>query len=230
MLSASAAVASVQPRHQVAHRLVPLRGSGRSVPGNYHPWIYWVRGNVSSYGNIGPSAVADCTVATAADLEQIFDGKTNPFPTSPWVSAYAALLAAEQPGTAPGPNAGLYINDVLTAWSTTGIAGTRIQAARPISLAKASVERALDRGPLYASFALPAPINDDAVTVNSDYVAATPWTPTFAGAGYAAGGVHAAAVVGFDSTYVYVESWGYVQPVTWAWWSEFSTAAWAIAP
>lgn len=193
--------------------------------------VYWPTGRPGAYGNVGPGSVADCTVATAADLEQIFAHRSRPADSAPWLAAYAHLLAEQEPGVQPGPDAGLAVGTVLAAWQGPGIAGTRIAAALPLGLGRASIEAALRRDPLYAVLDLPAPVAPGTpALVDTAYVALAQWTTAHPGSGYSAAGPHAAAVVGFDSTDVYLESWGYVQPVTWSWWRTYATTAWAITP
>ncbi len=192
---------------------------------------YWLLGVPGTYGNTGAGAVADCTVAAAADLEQIFTRSPEPLRAGPWIAAYDALLSAQQPGVPPGSAAGLSVASVLAAWQGPGIAGTRIASARPLGLGKASVEHALASGPLYAVVDLPAPAGPrTAPLVDTSYVALTQWTPADPGSSYSSGGLHAAAVVGFDASGVFLESWGYVQPVSWSWWAAYAAQAYVVAP
>jgi hypothetical protein len=198
-----------------------------SAPGT----AYWLHGVPGTYGNTGAGAVADCTVAAAADLEQIFTRSPEPLAPGPWIAAYDALLAAEQPGVSPGPSAGLAVAPVLATWAGPGIAGTRIASARALGLGQASIERALRAGPLYGVVDLPAPTDPGvAPLVDTSYVALTQWTPADPGSSYLSGGLHAVAVVGFDASSVFLESWGYVQPVSWSWWAAHAEQADAITP
>jgi hypothetical protein len=192
---------------------------------------YWASGTPGSYGNTGTGAVADCTVAAAADLEQIFTHSARPLPAAPWIDAYTAMLAAQDPGQSPGPDAPLAVPAVLATWQSTGIAGTRVAAVSSVALGQSSIEAALRQGPLYAVVDLPAPSDPGTPPlVDASYVALAEWSPGHPGTGYFAPGAHALAVVGFDHSAVLLETWGYVQPVSWSWWATYAMEAFAVHP
>ncbi|MHB1974799.1 MAG: hypothetical protein ACYCR4_11050 [Acidimicrobiales bacterium] len=192
---------------------------------------YWAFGVPGSYGNTGAGSVADCTIAAAADLEQIFTASARPLPVAPWMAAYTALLAAEDPGEAPGSSAGLSVSSVLAAWQHGGIAGTKVGAVSPVTLGRSTIEAALERGPLYAVVDLPAPVDPGtSPLVDSSYVALSQWSPGLPGSGYFVAGPHALAVVGFDRSSVFLETWGYIQPVTWSWWAAYASQAFSVVP
>lgn len=221
---------------RVASVLVAVPGSGEpasvpSAPGRSDPQVatvYWAPGQIGTYGNSGPGAVPDCAIATVADLEQIFLGSPRPLDPRPWLAEYWRLLgsAASAITRASG---GLDVRTVLRAWLTQGIAGSRIMAARPIHLDAVSVEQALAGGPLYGLIDLPEPVGQHAVNyVDAADIAVRPWTDVTPASGYVGSGPHAVAIVGYSDRYLFLETWGYVQPVSWGWWTAHSSAAWSI--
>jgi hypothetical protein len=115
----------------------PAVASG-SVP-NSSPWtIDWGAGiTFGAVDNVGPHAIADCTIASVAAIEQVFEHQPTPPNPRPYVAAYDALARAG--GESPGPNAGLVPSAVLAAWRKTGIAGSKISEAAPLPVSQSRV-------------------------------------------------------------------------------------------
>ena len=210
---------------------VALIGTRRDSVG-YSPVVYWLRSDrIGTYGNVGRGAIPDCAIAAAADLEQIFQRSASPLPARPWVEAYFELLGSVDGNRFGAGPAGLDVSEVLGTWQREGIAGTRIASAIATPLAKSALEAELASGPLYAELDLPRLAWAGSVTyVDGRSIAVQPWSLVAPGSGYSSGGLHAVVVVGFDASYVYVETWGYVQPVTWGWWAHYAVAAWRVTP
>nr|MDA8292323.1 hypothetical protein [Actinomycetota bacterium] len=191
--------------------------------------VDWAAGmTFGPVANVGPGAVADCTLAAVADVEQVLARETEPIDPTPFVAAYDALARAA--GEVPGPRSGLRPADVLAAWRAGEIAGTKVRAARLASLDVTTVERALEAGPLYAVLQLPAPASTAPTWVDASGVALSAWSRTAPPAGYAQAGPHVVAVVGYDSADVLVATWGFVQPIAWSQWTAMVTAAWSVGP
>lgn len=201
------------------------------APGSAAPQasIDWATGmSFGPVANVGRGAVADCTLAAVADIEQVFSRQDSPIDPTPYVAAYDALARAA--GERPGPAAGLRPADVVSAWQRGAIAGSRVRARRLAALDRVTVEQALASGPLYGVLALPAPASSAPTWVDASGVALGTWSSSTPPAGYAASGPHVVAVVGYGASGVLVATWGYVQPITWQEWGVLATAAWAVAP
>jgi hypothetical protein len=194
------------------------------------PWsVDWAAGiTFGTIGNVGPHAVADCAIATVADIEQVIKHKATPPDPAPYLAVYRSLARAE--GEAPSSDAGLVPSAVLTRWRTTGIAGSRISSAAPITSTPARIEAALASGPVYAVIDLPASASNAPTWVNSAGVALTAWSAATPPSGYAGGGAHVVAVVGYNASAVLVATWGYVQPISWGEWAALATGAWQVTP
>ncbi|MCU1495346.1 MAG: hypothetical protein JWO62_3110 [Acidimicrobiaceae bacterium] len=191
--------------------------------------VNWANGiTFGTVDNVGPGAVADCTVATVADLEQIFTHSPVPPSPAPYVAAYEVLARAE--GEVPGTNAGLLPADVLRVWRTSGIAGTRVAVVAATAVGRARLQQALSTGPIYAVVDLPASASSAATWIDDEGIALRSWTSTNAPAGYVGGGPHVVAVVGYNAQYVLLATWGYVQPVSWRLWQKMAAAAWSVRP
>lgn len=173
------------------------------------------------YGNIGTEG--DCTVAAAADLEQVWAaqaGQPDGRPTT------ASILAAYQAiiGPSANPADGAYTSEVLYYWESQGIGGQRIAGASEIALDPTSLENALAQdGALYGVIDIPAP--DYSWAMESPAVT---WSTNEAPPGSPVVNDHAVAIVGYNGIGPLFATWGYVQQVTWAWWSTWGLDAYAI--
>jgi hypothetical protein len=203
--SASGTFATVQP--------VRNCGSGGSgaVTGRGAPsQICWAAGlSFPSYGN---DYWSDCTLAAAAYLQQTWSNEVGDNaggldPTT-LLNQYEALSGASP----ANPDVDVSTSQLLSQWAGAGIDGSQIDASAQLSgiTNQQSMELAIwQLGGVYA-VAGNLPSSDESLAVG------TPWTVNNS-SGASAGG-HAFAVVGYDSTYVYIVTWGRIQAVTWGWW------------
>lgn len=201
-------------------------GSGTAGLGNgFGTGVDWFSG-VARFGTYGDVAsdgsLGDCALAAVADILQI-QQRSGPLRPGPFVAEYDTLARID--GEPPGAGAGLPVGQVLAAWSSSGIAGT-VEGSAPVGIGQGPLEAALAGGPLYVALALPAPGTGPVNVV--DGVSTAPWTTARAPLGYGGPGGHAAVAAGFDSRYVYLVTWGYVVPVTWAFWETYAEGAWQV--
>lgn len=215
------------PRRGLHASATAPKGPERSAGTTVLPGVNWYSAvpRFGTYGDVATDgALADCSLSAVADVLQL-QRHSGPLPAAPFVDAYLGLASAD--GLAAGSSVGLPVSQVLGTWASSGIDGS-IETATTVGTDQASMEAALAQGPLYVALSLPAP-GSGAVSVTSD-VATDAWTTTAAPVGYDAPADHAAAAAGFDARYVYLVTWGYVQPVTWAFWRVHALGAWLVQP
>jgi len=152
----------------------------------------------STYGNVDPGAIDDCTMASVADWIETTLGTTPA--DAPTIAAY---WAAEDDDNG-GADVGLTSTQLFDYWSTTGIDGSYLTSADPVSLS--SVETMLsDRYVLIATASLP---------------------DNFPLGGAAA--AHMWIVVGYSSLGPMIVTWGQEFQVTWSEFDSWTTGIWSI--
>ena len=151
------------------------------------------------YGNTGPGAIDDCTLATAADFIEVTFGVA---PGSPAI--VASYWAAERTYNA-GADAGLTADQLFAYWRHVGIAGTTLTGDVAVPIAE--VESYLAGGHvLFATAELPAGFP----------------------AGSTKAAAHAWLVVGSSSYGPMIVTWGQELQLSWADFAAWTTGVWAI--
>ena len=197
----------------------PVAGAA-TVPASVKHWS-----GVQQFGMYGNATLDDCSVAAIASLSQVWDvesgGSGNALPLAPILNAYAALGGNANRGVLP--------SQAFSAWES-GIDGTKIAAVSSIASDETSVEQAISQlGGIYAVVNITPndPQHPGVPTSSARAVAA--WTLATRPSPSAAE-AHVVAVVGYDANFVYLATWGAIQPVTWAWWNARVVQSWAILP
>lgn len=125
-----------------------------------------------------------------------------------------------------GVDSGLNEVDVLKAWSSeAGLLGHRIEAWAPLAVRHTQTLRQAIAfyGLAYLGVLMPAP-------AQAQFEASMPWDLTGTPDDYQIQGGHAVPAVGYYHPYLYVVTWGALQPVTWRWWHAYGEEAYAIVP
>ena len=223
--AAAAAATAAKAPGSSQHKL----SSAALAPHSYAPSVNYVPANyvLGTYGNVGQGAVGDCSEATAATYEQLAEHSSHPLASAGYLAEYDKLVAAED--ETPGP-AGTMPQALFADWETTGVAGTTIAGVTPVALTQSALEHALESGPLFVAVVLPAASSQTLPWVlNSEGIITTPWTSASVTPPYTGGATeHAALAVGFDSSYIYVATWGVVLPVSWSMFESMVNAVWSI--
>lgn len=184
--------------------------------------VCWASG--LSYPSYGNDYWSDCTFAAAAYLQQTWSNEvgagSGALDPNTVLSEYQSLTGA----TPANPNVGVSTSQLLSQWSGAGIDGSQIDASAQLAgiTNQTSMELAIWRlGGVYVT-AGNLPASDESLPIG------TPWTVANS-TGSSEGG-HALAAIGYDSTYVYVVTWGRVQAVTWGWWDAYVSQVVAALP
>lgn len=155
----------------------------------------------STYGNVGPGAVGDCTMASVADWI------ATTFGTAPSdQSTVSAYWAAEDEYNG-GADVGLTPGQLFAFWTNTGIDGTYLTGDNPVT-GQSEVESMLsNQYVLMAAENLPL---------------------GFPPGGGAVGGGHMWLVVGYGDYGPMIVSWGQEFQINWAEFSSWTTGVWSI--
>ena len=179
-------------------------------------------GNGVPYESYGNSAWGDCELAAAASLEQTWDGEIGdsiaPLDESTIIAEYEQLSGA----TPDDPSVGLGNSQLFAQWSGAGIVGTTIspQVSTLQTTNTGMIESAIWQfGGVYASVDLP--------NVDRSLADNTEWN--LANSQGATSG-HAIALVGYNQTDLFIVTWGRIQAVSWQWWDQYATGAYAVLP
>jgi hypothetical protein len=121
----------------------------------------------------------------------------------------------------PSTDQGARIQDVLSDWRHNGIAGHKCLAFAQVHprdhlevMRAVSVFSSLDLG-MY----VPA-------SAKAQFHAGLPWRVVANDGGLIGG--HSIEVVGYDPQWVYVVTWGTLQPMSWGFWDRYVEEAWAV--
>jgi hypothetical protein len=183
--------------------------------------------HVAQFGSYGNDDVGDCSLAAAADIVQYWRGAQQPLRSRSLLSQYAALSPTDD---------GVSSAALFSAWENEGILGNRIAGVSPVKRDILSIKAAIaQQHVLYAVVDLPTS-NGQISTVLEPYVAEDlpsgapnyPWTVQNTGSGPLL--EHAVDIVGYGPHYVYLVSWGAIQPTSWAWVLKYDVSIYAIHP
>jgi hypothetical protein len=177
-----------------------------------------------SYGNI---TTRDCSMAAVGALAQAWNlatGRpTTPLRTTPILARYREIDGGVDGGVLP--------SDAFDAWEQ-GVDGVHLSAEAELPPSDDALRTAVWQ--LGGVFAVVGLDSTDVAHVNqptSATMTMSPWTVTTTPTEPATAlATHSVAVVGYDANYVYLATWGSVQPVTWAWWNTHSIESWALLP
>ena len=179
-----------------------------------------------NWGILGNDQYGDCTFAGAVHLREAVaarEGVSENWPTADQVvEAYKAYTGCVEPGDEH--DSGANEADLLGVWLTDGlIDGNKILGYAPVDHRDHEELKSVVAlfGGSYLGVAVPAPAQEQ-------FGAGEPWDLTGTEEDYEIEGGHCVPGVGYDSDYLYVVTWGKVQPVTWRWIAAYMEEAWAV--
>jgi hypothetical protein len=182
---------------------------------------------VANWGMLGNDDWGDCTCAacghTVEQQTEYGQGAEYLITTGECLDEYTVIGGFNPDAGPPGENPtdnGATVQSALEYLQKTGLAGHKVAMfgeldVKNLNQLKQSV---YEFGTVCIGINLP-------VSAMTQFNAGQPWTPV---AGSAIDGGHCVIVVGYDANWVYVVSWGKVQPMSWAFWAEYVEEAWAI--
>jgi hypothetical protein len=154
----------------------------------------------SNYGNAGPGAIGDCTMAAVADWIETTLG------TTPDYNATVAAYWAAEDIYNGGADVGLQPNQLFSFWSTEGIDGTFLTGETSVGSDSAIETQLSARHVLVASENLPAG-----------------FPPGEGAAG------HMWIVTGYSSYGPMVVTWGQEIQLSWAAFNSWTTGVWSVS-
>jgi hypothetical protein len=183
--------------------------------------------SVNWYGDItfpmfANDAAGDCVEAEQGHHEQVLTtfglGQPATFTDADILGVYSAITGYDP--NDPSTDQGTVIQDAMTYWRRAGIAGRKIAAFAEVKVSDITeVKTAVSLfGPLSIGVNFPASAMDQ-------FNSGQPWDVVRNDGGNEGG--HCVCLVGYDSRYYYVVTWGAVQKVTPAWWAKYVEEAWA---
>lgn len=172
-----------------------------------------------AWGLLGNDTFGDCTIAGVVHLRMAVAAEhleTETFPTS-------AEVVTEYFKLSHGQDSGLVEANVLHTWHTAGLFGDRIAGYAPLDHRNPDelCSAVHTFGGAYLGVALPAP-------AQTQFADGQPWDLTGTPADRNIVGGHCIVACGYDPHYLYVVTWGKVQPVTWAWVGAYLEEAWGV--
>ena len=158
--------------------------------------------NYSTFGNLAPELLGDCTFAAVADWEEAYFGLTQS--TSQIVAEFAR---------ATGKKKNQLTNDeVFAFWQRYGIGDTFLKSANHISMDPVTLKNNLD------------------MPINRDLIAQVELTAgeNFAGYQMATSGYHWIVVDGYTPKGPVIITWGQILQMTWQQWNYDALNVWSI--
>jgi hypothetical protein len=190
------------------------------------PSVNWYS-QVPEWPMYGNADWGDCVEAEQGHHEEVFSfygaGALVEVTEKDVLDAYSAITGFDPNAGDPGSNPtdqGTVIQDAMSFWRKTGIAGHKIAAFTEVNGSDITeVKTALALfGPLSIGVNFPASAMDQ---INSG----RPWDVVTNDGGIQGG--HCICLVGYDDEFYYVITWGAVQKMTPAWWTKYVEEAWA---
>lgn len=171
-------------------------------------------------------SIGDCTVAEVGhqigSASKYATGNEVLFTDAQIVSMYSAVT-----GYVPGDEStdnGAVIQDVLTYWRKTGLGGHKLAAFAEVDVSNRS--EVLQAVAAFGSVDLGHMVTQGDM---DSFNAGTAWDTSYGNTTVVGG--HSTELVGYDSTFGYLVTWGRVQKFTWRWWNARVDEAWlAILP
>lgn len=169
---------------------------------------YGMDGN-DSWGDCGPAGLNHGFMTAAAETSE-----NETFPAAEQVVSYYLQYTG-------GQDSGVVLSDYLAYVRKNGFYGHTVQAYAPVSVHDVPTLQ-------YAVNAYNFAYCGIAVTaqMQRDFADGKPWTLESLQSPVEGG--HCVPAAGYDSQYLYVITWGAVQPVEWSAWHHMSTEAWAV--
>jgi hypothetical protein len=203
--------------------LAPHRDASFGVPGSvdYHSAVH------GAWGMYWNNQIGDCTFAEVA--HQIISSATyaRGHTGLPWdlvrgrdvLKGYSDVAGYDQ-YTGANDN-GCQIQDVLNYWRKTGVGKHRNVAFTQVKHTDMNeVQHALYVfGSLDLGMQFPQSAHDQ-------FARGLPWDAVPFDGGIIGG--HSVELVGYDANYLYVVTWGRVVRMTYAFWNQYITEAWAV--
>ncbi len=176
---------------------------------------------VTTWPMDGNDQYGDCTMAAAAHCIQMWNAVTNtndPVPT-------LAEITKEYFHLTGGPDSGLVEANVLKTWQTSGLWGNKIVGYAPVNVHSQTLLQQVVYlyGAAYIGIQVPA-------NAETQFGAHQPWTLVAGWQSQKIVGGHAIPIVGYDADYLYVITWGAVQPMAYDWFQTYGDEAWAVLP
>jgi hypothetical protein len=173
--------------------------------------------NLTDWGMLGNDQYGDCGVA---GLEHVFMAaakdvnNTETFPTDEQAVSYYLKYTK-------GQDTGVVLSQYLAYVRKNGYYGKKVQAYAPVAVHDVpTLQTAVW---LYDAVYTGITVTDQMMT---DFDDDKPWTMEST-EGEVDGG-HCVPIVGYDSQYLYIVTWGKIQPVAYPAWHQMSSEAWAI--
>lgn len=178
----------------------------------------------SSWGMDGNDNAGDCTCAEvdhSTKARQVAAGNPEVKSTAAEVLALYTAITGYNPND-PSTDQGAVMQDVRDYWHKHGVTlGGKLDKLTLFAAVDHTdlnlVRWCVDR---FGAVALGINFPDTAM---DQFDAGKPWDVV---SGARIEGGHAISMVGYDSTYAYVVTWGKVQPMTWAFFSRYVEEAW----
>jgi hypothetical protein len=176
---------------------------------------------VVSWPMFGNNKYGDCTMAAAAHAIQLWNAATkqsDPVPSQlAVVSEYFKLTG--------GADSGLVEANVLKTWRTSGLWGNQIVGYAPVNVHDQNLLQLAVYlyGLAYIGIQVPA-------NAETQFKESEPWTLVPGWQSQKIMGGHAVPIVGYDQQYLYVVTWGEIQPMAYDWWRVYGDEAWAVLP
>lgn len=166
----------------------------------------------------GNDQYGDCTIAAVAHMLQTWNAETeeaDKIPTEQQcIDTYFQLTG--------GVDSGLVEADVLSFWYRSGLWGNKIKGYAPVPINNlVQIHQAVA---FYGGCYLGIEVPESAM---QQFEVGEPWTVV---PGSPIEGGHAVPISGYDERYVYVVTWGKIQPVTYPWLAAYLEEAWCVLP
>lgn len=183
--------------------------------------------DVASWGMLGNDNWGDCVFACDGHITEqqtaVGDGQELVVTTGQALAAYSAVTGFDPNAGPPGQNPtdqGAQVQDGLNYLRKSGLAGWKIAAFAELDVKNLTEikQGTAEFGCLSIGINLP-------VSAMDQFNNSQPWTPV---PGSAIDGGHCVQVVGYDSAWVYVVTWGAIQRMSWSFWEQYVEEAWAI--
>lgn len=168
---------------------------------------------------VAPEGVGDCGVAGLNHLlmsAAAATRETETFPSADQVVSYYLSYTG-------GQDTGVVLSDFLAYVAEHGFYGHKVAAYAPVRVSDIPTLQ-------FAVNAYDAAYCGIAVTqaMEQAFAAGLPWTADVADSPVVGG--HCVPVVGYDSQYLYIVTWGQVQSVAYSAWHHIASEAWAVIP
>jgi len=178
--------------------------------------------SIPSIGMLGNDQYGDCVEAASGHVveQQTFIGQGTELQvtTAEALAAYSRITGFNP--SDPNSDQGTILQDGLNDLRKVGFSGHTIAAFAQIDVHNlADVKLAVaEFGAVDIGFSFPASAMDQ-------FNAGKPWDVV---SGSPIEGGHCVLVVGYDSNYLYVYTWGAIQKMTYAFWAKYVSEAWCL--